>query len=341
MLFDMTAGSNSRKIMALDPNFPKDVSLIVNAGNTTKATFGVSIADQGRPDEYFYQWYVNGNPVEGATKEAFTKDGLSETEVLTIFCEVTNKAGTVRSREANLKVTKFEVDSNYPQDVTLVVHDAVTSNVVIPDELKSVPCTYQWYKNDIAVDGATSPEYTFTPDTIGTSKLYCIVTNEVGSITSRTATITANPYYIYKEGDTGGWSGYGAAIFDESEGNVPSISYSGKRLTINESVSGGNSRGYALKNKSDKLSKFSKIYFEIDAFYNPGYEITANIIQGHYWNDGYHYGWSTHASRSLAANGLLSLDISTLSGDYQLQILLYSAVNQGNGQISFKNIYCV
>ena len=337
MLFDMTASTNSRKTVVLNPDFPKDIT--VNEG--TNAVFTAAIAENGRPKEYTYQWYVNGEAVPGAVNQTYTRDSSGDKGVYSVYCTVSNKAGTITSRVATMVVNKKPVlNASYPENTTVTVGNSVTAKVSISEDGYPTNYSYQWYKNGSAVSGATSSSYTFDPS-VGSTSVYCIVTNAAGTVTTRTATITANPYYIYKEGDTGGWSGYGARIFDECGGNVPSISYSGKRLTINESVSGGNSRGYALKNKSDKLSKFSKMYFEIDAFYNPGYEITANIIQGHYWNDGYHYGWSTHASRSLAANGLLSLDISSLSGDYQLQILLYSAVNQGNGQISFKNIYCV
>lgn len=210
MLFDMTAGSNSRKIMALDPNFPKDVSLTVIRGNTVSASFNVAIADHGNPEKYTYQWYVNGNPVEGATNDTFTKEGLSETEVLTIFCEVTNKAGTVRSRVATLSVEQLYkpvLSDTFPKDESVEIHNSITSKVQISEDGNPADYTYQWFVNGAALEGANSNEYTFIPTDVGETTLYCEVSNSVGKVTSRTATITATPYYIFKSG-VGATSGF-------------------------------------------------------------------------------------------------------------------------------------
>lgn len=228
----------------------------------------------------------------------------------------------------NSKTLKVpELDTSYPKNATLIVHDSITSEVVISTAGHPTSYTYQWYKNGTAVSGATNPEYTFTPDAAGTITLYCIIENDAGSVTSRTATITVEPYYIYKSGDIGGWTGYGAAIWDECEGNVPSISYSGSSLRITESVEGGNSRGYVLKDEPIDFSKYSKIYFEVSSIANIGYEITASI--GNVASLGFH------------ETGTKLLDVSGVNGSYKLKILLYSAVTAGAGVITFKNIYCV
>ena len=71
MLFDMSASSNSRKIMQLNPEYPKDVTMKSTDG---AAVFKTEIAKHGRPDEYTYQWYVNGAAVAEANYEEYERD---------------------------------------------------------------------------------------------------------------------------------------------------------------------------------------------------------------------------------------------------------------------------
>lgn len=192
-LFDLTADTNVRKLMKLNPEFPKDVETTVIKGSTTSATFSVEIAEHGKPAEYTYQWYVNDTPVEGATKATYERTDLSETETLSIYCEVTNKKGTIRSRTATLKVTQYflpVLNGSYPQDITTERGTSVTCKAEIATAGNPNSYTYQWYKNGSAVSGATNASYTYIPSAVGKTTLYCKVTNAAGTVTSRTATIT-------------------------------------------------------------------------------------------------------------------------------------------------------
>ncbi len=48
--------------------------------------------------------------------------------------------------------------------------------------------TYQWYKGDTAISGATKASYTFTADAVGTASYKVVVTNKKGDLTPATAT---------------------------------------------------------------------------------------------------------------------------------------------------------
>ena len=74
----------------------------------------VVFAEEGKPDVYTYQWYVNGNAVAGATAASFTRTAPAiGTE--NIYCVVTNKAGTVQSKTAILNVARedINIDANF------------------------------------------------------------------------------------------------------------------------------------------------------------------------------------------------------------------------------------
>lgn len=105
----------------LNANYPADVTL--NDGSTTSATFKVTIATAGVPASYTYQWYVNGAAVSGATSASYTRSNLVKAETLTVYCKVTNAAGTVQSRTATLAVKHTLLYKNGTR------YDAVTGGI--------------------------------------------------------------------------------------------------------------------------------------------------------------------------------------------------------------------
>ena len=142
--------------------------------------------------------------------------------------------------------------------------------------------------------------------------------------------------YFYKSGDLTGWNSQGAAIWNECEGNPPSIYYDNNMLTIVESVSypeGGNSRGVAYTISHFDLIPYDVMYLEIANVENPGYGIYLAVVG----ND----SGDEYASVDCNSTGTKTIDISNITEECYLTVWLYSAVNQGDGLVSFSNIYCV
>lgn len=92
------------KLPVLDGNYPANKTVKFPAGGSTSATFKVRIAEDGKPAVYTYQWYVNGEPITGATESSYTMTGLNANAEYTVYCAVTNKAGTINTRLAILTV---------------------------------------------------------------------------------------------------------------------------------------------------------------------------------------------------------------------------------------------
>ena len=101
----------------LNSSYPANVTQLEKSGGS--ATFKVEIATAGVPASYTYQWYVNWAAVSGATSASYTKTGLTAAATYTVFCKVSNAAGTVQSRTATLTVQSSQPVFTYSGTATL------------------------------------------------------------------------------------------------------------------------------------------------------------------------------------------------------------------------------
>ena len=88
-----------KKLPVLNGNYPTDAT----TWHGEQATFSVAISEAGVPDEYTYQWYRDGSIWTGASHPTVSWHSASIGSH-SIYCIVTNKAGSVRSRTATLTV---------------------------------------------------------------------------------------------------------------------------------------------------------------------------------------------------------------------------------------------
>ena len=116
MIFNIGAGK-SYVLPVLSASYPANVSFMENANGS--ATFKVVIESAGKPAEYTYQWYLNGVKINGATSSSYTRTGLTSAANYSVYCKVTNAAGTVTSRTATLKVTSSQPVYTFSGDAVL------------------------------------------------------------------------------------------------------------------------------------------------------------------------------------------------------------------------------
>ena len=101
----MRRGGESYELPVLDASYPKDAAVTASPGGS--ASFSVRITTPGRPAEYAYQWYRNGAAVSGANAATLTLTALTAAATYSVYCKVTNKAGSVSSRTATLTVRSY------------------------------------------------------------------------------------------------------------------------------------------------------------------------------------------------------------------------------------------
>ena len=113
MIFNIGSGPVN-KLPVLDAGYPLDAN--VGVGET--ATFEVKISQPGKPAQYTYQWYYDGFAVEGANENTYSR--AAEVGEHSVYCMVTNKAGTVKSRTAAVGASRMYLfnDGNQYESIT-------------------------------------------------------------------------------------------------------------------------------------------------------------------------------------------------------------------------------
>lgn len=334
------------KLPVLSEKYPEDISTAIIKGNTTSATFKVEIAIPGSPAAYTYQWYVDGSPVEGETNSVYTISDIADTRKNTVYCEVTNKKGTVTSRIATLDVVQQYtpvLDASYPQDGIAEVGVALTSKVVIATEGNPAP-TYQWYKNGVAVTGATSDSYTFTPGDVGSFTLYCVVTNAAGKVTSRTANFSTR-LYLYKAGNectakTGGWKSTNF-YFDNNDGVHQEAAAPIKNASNMVFKSNATTRGKfdgSFTNKIN-LAACKKIFADInvDSLYDGASRFVLRVLTGY---NIYNKSAASAGSGNSTGRKTIELNISDLNSSYHIGMTMnFTSKENRSDQTTVFNVW--
>jgi hypothetical protein len=142
------------------------MSATIFVGESVSFTSSIS----GQTPPYTYQWYLNNNPVPGATSSSWTFTP-SEAGVYSVFLKVTDVNGnTAQSGTAQvtvklpLSVSISPLESSILPGQTVVFTSTVTGG--------TPPYSYQWYLGGNPVTGATSASWTFQPMTSGTYYVY-------------------------------------------------------------------------------------------------------------------------------------------------------------------------
>jgi hypothetical protein len=130
-----------------------------------------------------YQWRKAGTNISGATNATYTITGVTQASAGSYDVVVSNSVGNVTSDAATLTV-------NTPPAILTQsaagTPSLVGSNLTITVTTSGSPTpTYQWKKNNVAINGATNASLTFTSMTLADAAAYTVVaTNSLGTAES-------------------------------------------------------------------------------------------------------------------------------------------------------------
>jgi hypothetical protein len=157
------------------------------------ATFSVGASGNPVPA---YQWSRNGSPINGAVNASYTAPASTKSDNGNTFAVVvTNSQGSVTSNNASLTVQWAPTITTHPSGQTVMVGQVATFAVIA--DANPAPA-YQWLKDGQPIAGATLASYTTPATTLsGTGATFTVVvSNNIGSQTSNTATLTVNPVLV-------------------------------------------------------------------------------------------------------------------------------------------------
>ena len=159
----------------------------VTEGEGQTASFSV-VASGTAP--ITYQWRKNGINISGATSSMYTTPAASSADNGAVYSVVvSNSAGTATSNNATLTVYVAPSISIQPASQTVNAGQTVSFGVVASG---TGALSYQWIKNGVNIDGATSSSYT-SPATTSADNgaVYAaLVRNAYGWVYSSNATLT-------------------------------------------------------------------------------------------------------------------------------------------------------
>lgn len=165
-----------------------DDSKVAKVGQS--ATFTVT-ADGTTP--FNFQWKKDGTDIPGATTNPYVLSNVTVAGAGNYTVSITNSFGSSVSNSAVLKVLPAPVFTTQPVSS---VNIAVGQPLNLVSVATGTPApTYQWFKNDVAITGATSATYSVASAMLSTSGVYKVVATSTldgvtNSTTSNNSTVT-------------------------------------------------------------------------------------------------------------------------------------------------------
>jgi len=135
-----------------------------------------------------YQWYKDGKIIPSATSNFLPLPNISEDDIGSYFIRVTNNLGTVDSISAGVNYADApSIIVQSPSDVYCLLGQGF-SLFVMAESMGEI--TYQWYQNDIHIDGGTSRILDASDLTTEDAGVYhCRVSSITGSTNTEPTTI--------------------------------------------------------------------------------------------------------------------------------------------------------
>lgn len=177
---------------------PQNVTVVT--GNS----FALTVTATGA-EPLTYQWYKDAIEIEGAVDSVYEVKSAQVRDSGMYTVMVTNPAGSVYSSLATVKVVAPPVIIEQPQDV--VGQTMGNAIVLTVTAIGTEPLHYQWFKDGYPISFATSSRFSIRRPMENDSGRYSVtVSNEAGTVTSRTAVVTVSnggtehPYLLtYRE----------------------------------------------------------------------------------------------------------------------------------------------
>ena len=173
----------------------------VIAGNSQATLTFTAPSDNGGASITSYT--ITATPVGGGTAvtatgstSPITVTGLTNGTAYTFSATATNRVGTSSASSVSGMLTPILPVAITTPPINLTVAQGYPASFTVAAS-GTVPLSYQWLKNNVAISGATSATYTIaTVATTDAGSYTVTITNAAGSVTSSAATLTVQAFNV-------------------------------------------------------------------------------------------------------------------------------------------------
>jgi hypothetical protein len=156
-------------------------------GDTVCEGGTITLSVVGNGEALSYRWFKGTSELIGATNATLVIQNANAVHVGTYNVLVANPCGGIVSQVADIGIKTAPTVTKQPTDVNKFDGDTIKLSV---EASGAGPITYQWLRNDTVLVGATEQTLLIASAKGSDKGVYkCIVSNECGSDTSRTANV--------------------------------------------------------------------------------------------------------------------------------------------------------
>ncbi len=146
------------------------------------ATLSIVVESYPAPS---FQWRKNGVPIAGAVAASLTFPFISEADVGSYTCVVSNACGSVTSAPASLDFTSQPAITSQPSLQRICLGGSATFSVAAAG---TPPLRFQWRKNGVNIPGARAASFSIAAaDFPDVASYDCAVSNDCGTTLSNKA----------------------------------------------------------------------------------------------------------------------------------------------------------
>ena len=160
---------------------PKELGVFINTDGS------LSVSATG--EEITYQWYFNGEAIEGATESTLSFDDIQFDKTGSYYCVITNPAGSVQSSTANVVVRQSATEDSITKKLEKVTTISGTGYARFVVETTAYNPTYKWYygSGDTWTEFEETSNILFIPaeSKYNRKNIKCEISNGGGSVSTQ------------------------------------------------------------------------------------------------------------------------------------------------------------
>ncbi|CAM2010779.1 immunoglobulin domain-containing protein [Acanthopleuribacter pedis] len=134
-----------------------------------------------------YQWFFNNVALNGETGSSLSIGSVSEANAGNYFCRITGECSTTDSPVGSLVISGPPSITQQPQDVRVCPGQTLRVSV---GAQASGALSYQWYRNNVRIVGATSAAFEKIAEASDVGTYLCRVETACSGVWTGTATVT-------------------------------------------------------------------------------------------------------------------------------------------------------